>query len=269
MRGSEWILAHPQGRKLDRVRLSAPERRELQAIVDGTGAARRRRAQILRMADEGRDGGKLRDVDLARALGIGASTVERLRKRCVPEGLEAALRRREPENRRPKLRDGAKEARLAALAGSSPPEGGVRGTRKLRAGRRMEREIVESISKETVRRTLKKEIQPWLKPYGCLPPSRNAPFVAAREEVRDPDPREVAEDEVRVCRDETRRQPTKEPRLPRPVRPGPPDIVDYEYERNGTAPLFLAFAPNDNGRTVNVTDHPSLPTSLRHRLPGN
>ncbi len=49
-----------QGGKLYRVSLSASERRELQAIVDGTGAAwRRRRAQILRMADEGRDGGKL------------------------------------------------------------------------------------------------------------------------------------------------------------------------------------------------------------------
>ncbi len=140
-----------------RVRLSVPERRELQAIVDGTGAAwRRRRAQILRMADEGRDGGKLRDVDIARGLGIGASTVERLRKRCVLEGLEAALRRREQENRRPKLLDGAKEAKRVALAGSSPPEGCVRWTLKLLAGRRMEMEIVESISKETVRKTLKK-----------------------------------------------------------------------------------------------------------------
>ena len=149
-------MANPQGRKLDRVRLSASERRELQAIVDGTGAAwRRRRAQILLMADEGRDGGKLRDVDIARGLGIGASTVERLRKRCVLESLEAARRRREQDNRRPNLLDGAKEAKRVARAGSSPPEGWVRGTRKLRAGRRMEREIVESISKETVRRTRK------------------------------------------------------------------------------------------------------------------
>ncbi len=235
--------------------LSAPERRELQAIVDGTGAAwRRRRAQILRMADEGRDGGNLRDVNIARGLGIGASTVERLRKRCVLEDLEAAFRRREQENRRPKLRDRAKEAKLVALAGSSPPEGCVRGTLKLLAGRRMEMEIVESISKETVRRTLKKEIKPWLKPYGCLPPSRNAPFVAAREEVRYTDQRDVAEDEVLICMDETRRQPTKETRLPRPVQPGQPEILDYEYERNGTAHLFLGFASNENWRTVNVTD---------------
>ncbi len=38
------------------------------------------------------------------------------------------------------------------------------------------------------------------------------------------------------------------------MRPGPPEIVDYEYERNGTAHLFLAFAPNETWRTVNVTD---------------
>ena len=74
------------------------------------------------------------------------------------------------------------------------------------------------------------------------------------EEMLDTDQRDFTEDEVRVCRDETRRQPTKEIRLPRPVRPGQPEIVDYEYERNGTAHLFLAFAPNENWRTVNVTD---------------
>ncbi len=93
-----------------------------------------------------------------------------------------------------------------------------------------------------------------MKQYGCIPPSRNAPFVAAREEMLDTDPRDVAEDEVLVCMDETSRQQTKEPRLPRPVRPGQPEIVDYEYERNGTANLSLAFAPNDNWRTVKVTD---------------
>ena len=249
-------MANPQGRKLDRVRLSAPERRELQAIVDGTGAAwRRRRAQILRMADEGRDGGKLRDVDIARGLGIGASTVERLRKRCVLEGLEAALRRREQENRRPKLLDGAKEAKLVALACSSPPEGCVRWTLKLLAGRRMEMEIVESISKETVRKTLKKGDQ----------------ALAEAVLVHAPEPQRAVRGgdgggaghipagccrrrEVWVGMDETSRQQTKETRLPCPVRPGQPEIVDYEYERNGTANLFLAFAPNENGRTVKVTD---------------
>ncbi len=93
-----------------------------------------------------------------------------------------------------------------------------------------------------------------MKQYGYIPPNRNAPFVAAMEEVLDTYQRDFAENEVLVCMDETRRQQTKETRLPRPVRPGQPEIVDYEYERNGTANLFLAFAPNDNWRTVNVTD---------------
>ncbi len=93
-----------------------------------------------------------------------------------------------------------------------------------------------------------------MKQYWCIPPSRNAPFVAAMEEVLDTYQRDFAEDEVLVCMDETSRQQTKETRLPRPVRPGQPEIVDYEYERNGTANLFLAFAPNENWRTVKVTD---------------
>ncbi len=105
-------MANSQGRKLCRVTLSAP------GAAGDRRRYRSRRAQILLMADEGRDGGKLRDVDIARSPGIGASTVECLR--CV---LEAALRRREQENRRPKLPDGAKEAKPVALARSSLPEG--------------------------------------------------------------------------------------------------------------------------------------------------
>ncbi len=77
------------------------------------------------------------------------------------------------------------------------------------------------------------------------------------EEVLDTYQRDFAENEVLVCMDETRRQQTKETRLPRPVRPGQPEIVDYEYERNGTAHLFLAFAPNENWRTVVSTPPPT------------
>ena len=151
-------MANSQGRKLYRVTLSAQERRELKAIVDGTGAAwRRRRAQVLMLADEGRDGARLVDADIAQGLGIGTATVERLRKRCVLEGLDAALSRKEQVNRRPKRLDGAMEAKLVALACSSPPEGCARWTLKLLAGRLVEMEIVERISEETVRKTLKKK----------------------------------------------------------------------------------------------------------------
>ncbi len=78
---------------------------------------------------------------------------------------------------------------------------------KLLAGRLVEMEIVERISEETVRKTLKKEIKPWLKQYWCIPPHRSAQFVVA--DVLDIYQRDFARDEVL----ETSRQ--QETRIPR------------------------------------------------------
>ena len=66
--------------------------------------------------------------------------------------------------------------------------------------------------------------------------------------------REFDDDTVLVCMDETSKQQTKETRTPRPVRPGQPAIVDFEYERNGVANLFIVFAPLLGWRWVKVTD---------------
>ena len=82
-----------------------------------------------------------------------------MRRRCVEEGIEAALGRREQLNRRQKKLDGSGEAHLIALACGEPPEGRAGWTLKLLADRLVEREIVESISRETVRQTLKKPTQ--------------------------------------------------------------------------------------------------------------
>ena len=98
----------------------------------------------------------MRDEDIARSLQIGSATVARVRRRCVEEGIEAALGRREQLNRRQKKLDGSGEAHLIALACGEPPEGRAGWTLKLLADRLMERELVESISRETVRQTLKK-----------------------------------------------------------------------------------------------------------------
>jgi hypothetical protein len=57
-----------------------------------------------------------------------------------------------------------------------------------------------------------------------------------------------------VCLDETSKQLTKETRRPVPMKPGQPARVDYEYERNGTANLFMMFAPLEGWRHVKVTD---------------
>ena len=58
-----------------------------------------------------------------------------------------------------------------------------------------------------------------------------------------------------VCLDETSKQLIKETRVPIPARPGRPARTDYEYERNGTANIFMLFAPLDGWRHVAVTDH--------------
>ena len=148
-----------KGRKRYRVRLSAEERAELSGIVNGKAAAHRRKhAHILLLADEDREDGGRTDADIASVLGVGPSTVERVRKRCVEEGLEAALERRKQVNRKPRKLDGAGEAKLVALACSAPPEGHARWTLRLLGDKLVELEVVDSIHKETVRKALKKTI---------------------------------------------------------------------------------------------------------------
>ena len=96
------------------------------------------------------------DEEIARSLQIASATVERVRRRCVEEGIEAALGRKEQQRRRPRKLDGAAEAHLIAMAYGEPPEGRARWTLRLLADRLVEWEIVDSIHPETVRKTLKK-----------------------------------------------------------------------------------------------------------------
>ena len=141
-----------------RVRLTEEEQQELKSLVSrGRAAAyKQTHARILLLSDEDQAGGAMKDQDIARALTVGSATVERVRRRCVEEGPEAALERRQQVNRRRKKVDGKAEAHLIALACSQPPEGRVSWTLQLMADQMVQREIVESISRETVRRSLKK-----------------------------------------------------------------------------------------------------------------
>ncbi len=141
-----------------RVRLSAEEQQELKGLVSrGRAAAyKQTHARILLLSDESQECGAMKDEEIARALRVGNATVERVRRRCVEEGVEAALGRRQQVNRRPKKLDGQGEARLTALACSQPPEGRAGWTLQLLADRLVQWEIVDSISTETVRQTLKK-----------------------------------------------------------------------------------------------------------------
>jgi transposase len=115
------------------------------------------RARILLKADQADGGPAWEDARIAEALDVGLRTVERVRQRFVERGLEAALARK-PQDRPSRARalDGAAEARLVALACSAPPAGRARWTLGLLADKLVELEVVDSVSDETVRRTLKK-----------------------------------------------------------------------------------------------------------------
>jgi len=141
-----------------RVTLTPEERDDLERLVNtGQGSASRlRRARILLMADEAQAGGGWIDAAIADALNTHSRTVERLRERCVEAGLEAALNHRRPCRSRPKVLDGEQEARLIQLACTAAPEGRERWTMQLLADKLVELEVVETISSETVRTTLKK-----------------------------------------------------------------------------------------------------------------
>lgn len=135
-----------------RVTLTDEERERLESLTrKGTAAVRMvRRAQTLLLAAEDR-----RDEEIATALRIGVSTVERTRRRCVEEGVEAALRERPRPGARPKL--GPKEqAFVVALACTKPPEGRERWTMQLLAERVVELRIVPDITDEAIRRLRKR-----------------------------------------------------------------------------------------------------------------
>jgi hypothetical protein len=87
-----------------------------------------------------------------------------------------------------------------------------------------------------------------------IPPDANAAFVAAMEDVIEVYHRPHDPDRPVVCVDETSKQLIVETRTPIPAKPGQPKRVDYEYQRNGTANLFMMFAPLEGWREVKVTD---------------
>ena len=140
------------------VRLSADERQHLRDLIrTGKRAASvLTRARILLKADAGPDGPSLPDEAVAAAVEASASTVHRVRQALVEEDFDAALYRRKPTGRQYRKLDGAQEAKLIALACSKPPTGRARWTLKLLAARLVELEVVEAISPECVRATLKK-----------------------------------------------------------------------------------------------------------------
>ena len=139
------------------VRLTDEERKVLREVVKklkGT-SQKVRRAQVLLKADA--DGPNWTDKKIAEALSCRTKTVENIRQRLVTEGFEIALdgKKRETPPRQ-KVLDGEQEAKVIALRLGEPPKGFANWSLRLLANRVVELGIVDSVSHETLRKTLKK-----------------------------------------------------------------------------------------------------------------
>jgi transposase len=148
----------PRGRTFYIVTLTKQERADLEKLVSsGHHAARKiNHARILLLSDRNLQGPAMRDADISKSLNTGVATIGRVRKRFVEEGLEAALVPKPSKRIYKKIVDGKVEARLTMIACSDPPEGHERWSMQLLAEELVLQGVVESISRSTVHRVLKK-----------------------------------------------------------------------------------------------------------------
>lgn len=164
------------------------------------------------------------------------------------------MERKAHSTTKPRKLQGNEEAHLIAICCSNPPEGRCRWTLKLLSEQLVSMEIVESISPQTVLNTLNNnELKPWQKKEWCIPEA-SAEFVCKMEDVLDVYTRPYDDKNPVVCVDESSKQLTKETREIIPAEPGRPERFDTEYERNGTANIFMACEPLDGKRHVKITD---------------
>jgi hypothetical protein len=141
------------------VHLTPEQRQSLEDLTrNGHAPAKKiRHANVLLMSDRDRPAGRMNGPEVAAALGMHINTVNRIRKQFVTEGERPALERKPREAPPvPPIIDGRVEAHLIAICTGPPPEGRARWTMELLAGELVRREVVPTVSGETVRRALKK-----------------------------------------------------------------------------------------------------------------
>ncbi|MHC1733386.1 MAG: IS630 family transposase [Bacteroidales bacterium] len=209
-------------------------------------------ARILLKADAG-----WTDEAIAEALNVSIPTIQRVRQRFVELNFEQALNPSHSRRKYQCLLDGVQEAHLIALACSTPPKGYHRWSLRLLDNKMVQLEYVNELSYETERQVLvENELKPWLREEWCIPPKENAQFVYRMEDVLDVYLRSFDPRFPLVCFDEKPvQQLVRETRKAIPMQIGQPERWDYEYHREGTADLFMFFAPLHNWRHVEVTAH--------------
>jgi homeodomain-containing protein len=228
------------------VRLSGEEREKLETLLrKGKSPARRLlKARMLLKADVSEAGDGWSDNRIIRALDTSPSMVYRVRKQLVEEGFEAVLSRKQRATPAvARIFDGEKEAKLIALACSKPPKGRARWSLRLLENNVVELGIVDRASDSTIGRTLKKHSQ-------APSPTAMGHPAEGQQRVRSGHGRRAGRLHAAT------RSRTSAGLSGRDLRAthcrdahADPDEgrasarFDYEYERNGTANLFMMFAP--------------------------
>nr|WP_201390406.1 IS630 family transposase [Ktedonobacter sp. SOSP1-85] len=235
------------------IRLQREQHQTLEALINcGQSSARRiKHAQILLKSEQG-----WRDKQIMEAFGVGETTIWRVRRRYLEKGLDQALHRR-PQPERPEKRklSGEAETHLIALACTQAPSGYERWSIRLLTKTAIELEVVSQVGRETVRQVPKKNVlKPWLKKQWCIPPEQNAECVYHMEDVLEVYQRPYDPKRPQVCMDEASKQLLADTRERLPLQKGKPERYDYEYEREGTANLFIATEPLTGRRVVAVTE---------------
>jgi len=141
-----------------RVKLTTDERDELERLVrqGRTAGWKIQRAQALLKCDEGEQGPSWSDEAISEAFEVTVRTLENWRKQAVEHGPLSLLERKTQDRARFRKLDGAGEARLTQLACSEPPDGYGKWSLRLLADQLVSLAVVDSISHESVRETLKK-----------------------------------------------------------------------------------------------------------------
>lgn len=235
---------------LYRVELTTDERNQLTEMLSkGKHSARRlKRANLLLLADHRQHS----DAEISTLLHVSTSTIYRIKRRFVEEGLEFALSEGSRSGQ-PKMLDAKEDAMLITIACTTPPQGRSRWTLSLLANQFVALTDVESISLETVRQRLKQnELKPWQQKMWCIG-KMDADYVAHMEHVLDLYEEEADEDYPLVNFDEAMKQLVSEVTPAKPAKPGQLAKQDYEYKREAVANIFMMFDRHKGWRCAKAT----------------
>ena len=239
-----------------RIKLSEEQRQKLIDISkNGRKLAKEvNHANVLLMADDNATAGRWRDVDISQSLNMHINTIASIRKKFVIEGVQPALTRKKrvgsPNS--PKM-DGRQEAHLIAICCSDPPPGRIRWTLELLAAELVSKEVVVSISRETIRTQLERlELQPWKTERFCIPERDIARFIAQMEDVLDVYTEAPEANIPLICMDEAAVELTGDLYPTIPAKPGQLRREDYHYERHGVQAIFMFVDPIKGWRRVST-----------------